>query len=504
MDSKISLSYCWADKDIANKIDQDWKALGIILTRDIRDVDYKGSFRAFMQSMREGDFVLLIISENYLKSKNCMFEALELFQDPAFKDKILPVLAPNANIYNALGRLQYAKYWEEQISELTAQIKQLDGLDNITSAYQELDHLRRIRGSIDQFCATLSDLKYSTWIEVEAKGYKDIFEYIGGDIDSALTAECSDILMINDIQEQAIHLEQLSRKNPNNKTILFTEAAVAFKRKNYKIARNKLESIVSIYDDNTARIELGIILAGFLGKPQLAREQYESALEKDPKNSNILNNLALVLSDDSINEVELSKSCFEQAIEINPNDDEILINYANFLYQKTNDLENAALKFKTAFSINNANAGTHYSYGLLSLKQGNIELARHHLEDSIKLDPKTPAWGIIGNIILIHYKNLELADKYFKGAISLADNEPQGHYNYANYLAQHTTNHELALIHYRRAIDLDPNNGIYHINLCIKLLRINRMAEAREHYQRACAIDPSLKQLALDEALLKT
>ena len=60
--------------------------------RDIRDVEYHESFKRFMQSIEKHDYVITIISDNYLKSRNCMFEMLEVVKDSYFSKSYFIVL----------------------------------------------------------------------------------------------------------------------------------------------------------------------------------------------------------------------------------------------------------------------------------------------------------------------------------------------------------------------------------------------------------------------------
>ncbi len=70
---KLFLSYCQKDSCVADLIEKGIldKVRGISISRDIRDVKYKESFSEFMQTIGEHDFVISIVSDKYLKSRNC-------------------------------------------------------------------------------------------------------------------------------------------------------------------------------------------------------------------------------------------------------------------------------------------------------------------------------------------------------------------------------------------------------------------------------------------------
>ena len=85
------LSYCQRDKGIADIIDEKLPQIErrIEIARDIRVVGYGESFSAFMQTIADKDFVISIVSDRYLKSRNCMYEMCELMRDRRFQEKLL-------------------------------------------------------------------------------------------------------------------------------------------------------------------------------------------------------------------------------------------------------------------------------------------------------------------------------------------------------------------------------------------------------------------------------
>lgn len=105
---KIFLSYCWKDESIADSVEKTFNEKGINLVRDLR---YKSSIKEFMKPIRKGDFSFIIISEDYLKSLNCMYEMGEFIKDESYKDRILLIVKKGTNIFNAIGRLEYSIYW---------------------------------------------------------------------------------------------------------------------------------------------------------------------------------------------------------------------------------------------------------------------------------------------------------------------------------------------------------------------------------------------------------
>ena len=76
---QVYISYAWGGESerIVNELDTDLQTRGIMVVRDKRDLGFKGMIRDFMQQIGRGHAVILVISDKYLKSPNCMFELVD-------------------------------------------------------------------------------------------------------------------------------------------------------------------------------------------------------------------------------------------------------------------------------------------------------------------------------------------------------------------------------------------------------------------------------------------
>src|ERR1017187_3081630 len=93
MDSRIKppdvfLSYCSKNDNIANEIDLVFQKNGIMLRRDKREIVYMKSIKDFMNSINKSDFVVMIFSDEYLKSEGCMYEVNEVLNTHEFEKRI--------------------------------------------------------------------------------------------------------------------------------------------------------------------------------------------------------------------------------------------------------------------------------------------------------------------------------------------------------------------------------------------------------------------------------
>lgn len=176
MDKQIFISYCWKNETVVEEIDHSFSKDGIKLIRDKRNTDYKDSFKVFMKKIRETDSVLMIVSDDYLKSKNCMYEVLETIKDENFKERIYPIVLSDAKIYSPANRLEYLDFWKSEYENLKKSISRFSP-DEVISVTEDLKIIRDINGSIIDFISVVSDLKnipfdkllQSNFIEIKQK-----------------------------------------------------------------------------------------------------------------------------------------------------------------------------------------------------------------------------------------------------------------------------------------------------------------------------------------------
>lgn len=153
----IFLSYCWKDDEVANKIYDYFKNNhSITLHRDKIDIKKWGSIKEYMQSLNDMEYIILIISDNYLKSSNCMYEVLETIKDIKYRDKIFPVVL-DKGIYKPINKAKYVKHWENEFNELK---KAIDGINtqNLGNLSNDLKHYQNIASNISDFIDTVADM----------------------------------------------------------------------------------------------------------------------------------------------------------------------------------------------------------------------------------------------------------------------------------------------------------------------------------------------------------
>ena len=169
----VFLSYNWHDGEIADRIDQHLSGLsGIVVKRDVRDIGSWKSIREFMKRIRQQDYAVLIVSDSYLRSKNCMFEVTEIMKEPEYEGRIFPAVVEHG-IYESLVRANYIEYWQRECDKLEAVIKGLDPA-NTAELVADLKHYRSIASSIGEFLSMVADRNNPDIKEIEIQIEKAI------------------------------------------------------------------------------------------------------------------------------------------------------------------------------------------------------------------------------------------------------------------------------------------------------------------------------------------
>lgn len=166
------LSYCWNDTEQANSIDNYLRDRGIKVTRDIRGVDNWQSLKDFMQSIRDNDFAILLISEKYLQSTNCMYEVLEIMKEQKYRSRIFPAVI-DSTIYTTEKQIEFVQYWENRVRTLKGNLSSLEYTNGLALGY-ELKKAEDISRSIAAFLVGISNMKNPDIDNVNEAIYKKL------------------------------------------------------------------------------------------------------------------------------------------------------------------------------------------------------------------------------------------------------------------------------------------------------------------------------------------
>lgn len=161
---EIFISYGWGgeSEQTVNKIYDVFSQKGYNVIRDKEDLGYKGNIKGFMQKIGKGKFVIVVISDKYLKSENCMYEMVEIKNNGEVYDRIYPIVLKDAKIYDEIERIDYLIFWDDKVDALKKKIETIHDPVGKVGVYEKINQYADIRRIIDEIINMLRDMNTLT------------------------------------------------------------------------------------------------------------------------------------------------------------------------------------------------------------------------------------------------------------------------------------------------------------------------------------------------------
>jgi hypothetical protein len=107
--------------------------------RDNTEVMYKGDLARYMAQLSNGRFVIVILSDGYLRSQHCMRELVTLYGHADFRNRIFPIVLPDANIRTPGGKMAYKAHWEARKAAFQVEYNALEDKTGSGALLEVLD-----------------------------------------------------------------------------------------------------------------------------------------------------------------------------------------------------------------------------------------------------------------------------------------------------------------------------------------------------------------------------
>ena len=178
--SKIFFSYAWdQDEALIVQLYTSLKNDGFNVIKDKENIGYKGVISKFMNEIGSADFVIVAISDKYLKSKFCMYELYEIFRNSGmnsdvFGKKIFPIrIEETLNLGDPDVVNGYIRYWKEQEQEWTKRVK--DESDSITEEQaRQYQFTKRLVIDVRNILSCLADINALNLSTLKGNDFADV------------------------------------------------------------------------------------------------------------------------------------------------------------------------------------------------------------------------------------------------------------------------------------------------------------------------------------------
>lgn len=153
-DVKVFVSYNQkTGSEFADAIEKKLEGKATVI-RDKSGITPWGSITKFMNSIREQDFAVAVITDAYLKSQPCMFEIATMMREHDWQKRIIPAVL-ETDIYGR--KLEYAEYWSKLKVELEEKAKNVSGLASVQALAHDADQISKICSEISSFLTFVLD-----------------------------------------------------------------------------------------------------------------------------------------------------------------------------------------------------------------------------------------------------------------------------------------------------------------------------------------------------------
>ena len=173
---QVFFSYAWGGESerIVNELDAALQARGVAIVRDKRDLGYKGVIRDFMEDIGRGMAVVVVISDKYLTSPNCMFELVEVVKNKGLQDRIFPIVLADAEIYDPAASLKYPMHWQEKMAELNAKMNAMGNQANLQQQREAIDDYDAFRDHVSRLTLLLKNMNTLSPAMLESTGFASL------------------------------------------------------------------------------------------------------------------------------------------------------------------------------------------------------------------------------------------------------------------------------------------------------------------------------------------
>ena len=169
MDAKteVFISYARGDSEtedgkkrklIVDKVHNTLKEKGYNVVIDTEKIGFRDNIKDFIRNLGKSKYIVIVISDKYLKSKWCMMEVAMMLEHPDFRKRIFPIVLDDVIIHDPLTRANYIIYWQDLIKELELKIKKIKDITVAIPILQDITDYKTIHKVISPFSDALGEM----------------------------------------------------------------------------------------------------------------------------------------------------------------------------------------------------------------------------------------------------------------------------------------------------------------------------------------------------------
>jgi len=184
MSKQFTLAYCVENSNIAKEIEQNLSRADY--TFEHVACSESGESMGEILSSKSGKIILLI-SDNFLRSVTCMKDGLNWFQSLNSSNKLLPVVIDGRKMENGLWEnvptsfakvsnvIKYMNFWQEEYLELRKNKR--ESTTDEAKYNENLKDVRAISSEVGEFLRHIRSTKHFSYDEFQNNNYEELFRW---------------------------------------------------------------------------------------------------------------------------------------------------------------------------------------------------------------------------------------------------------------------------------------------------------------------------------------
>lgn len=484
--------------------------------------------------------VILIVSDNFLKTVSCMHRGLQMLQDK--RNQILPVIIDGQAYDETANKMvkvithfdrvsdiiQYINYWQDQYLDLRRQKRHLKDIDE--DVFNEhLKVMRDISSEAGEFLRVLRSIPHLNFEQLEANDYEAFFRFVSApaawDQFKRLRVqermrqpepEMPAVAPVVEVAPEVLEVPTMPEERFDNQTpVEFTtpadhlagEPAPALEENAVQLVEEAPPVEEMLNTPGEAHVEEPATISHEIGELDEEEDELDeealigqaSPQELTPELNELIN-LSWKSADEGRTEEALHRMA--DAVASHPQVVDLRYHYALMLAHKTDNRSAAADQLRQLLNVDPDNDNAFFLLAELKEMDGSFDQALSLYE---KLAEKNPAYPDIyfrlGALLANHVAGSQTqAAKAFKKALKANPGNSDACYQYAVLLAESLDKPKKAAKYFRKTLELTPQHPFAWYDLALLYHRQGKFQEAYDAYLQAAANNPELKTPENDQA----
>lgn len=517
----VAIAYSQANESIAQQIDEHLSQAGYSFQHYVGG---KSTEEAPLskQLLTVYQPILLLISDNFLKSAQCMSKGLKLLQEK--KDRIIPVVVKGMTedengqlieVETEFDRvsdiIQYINYWQDQYLDLRRQKRKLRDSDSNFNEDRFNEHLqvmRDISTEAGEFLRMLRNMDRIEWRVFKHNNYEIFFKQTG---DLASWEQIRHLTFTFDEPTIPQQQEEIAEEPEEESSIDLTDIPGMDllpddeRKEASEIAVDAEESSDDTQEDEPA-LELTHVHDNEEGfgeeedddDEDYDDEDFEEDSEEEEIQSIIQKSIRYMESDQPSSAFEY----MEQALESYPSNVDLRYHYAIMLAQNHRNLDQALYHLDLVLEIEPSFADAHFLKGeIAEIREDYANAIRSYQKAVRHNDTHSDGYYRLGTLFATQVEDGEdQGAAYLKKAIKYNPGHVDALYQYASLLYEDLNKPNKALKHLENVLDLDDQHPYANYDIALIHYQKEEFELANAYYQKAISINPELQTEENDRA----